>query len=83
MRPARIITRAERMARKQGLGTKIQSAIHAGVDALPLSDETKAAVKGCAGCGRRATAINKAAAKVKAFFGFGTQMQPPPAPPSG
>lgn len=77
MHPPRTITRAERLARKQaGLGTKLQSVIHAVVDTLPLSDETKKAIKGCAGCGWRATAINKAEAKVKQFFGIGSDAPP-------
>lgn len=80
MKTWRIISHAEREASKQGLGTKIQSAIHAGVDALPLSAETKHAVKGCAGCGRRAAAINRAESKVKKFLGIGAQT--PPAKPN-
>jgi hypothetical protein len=70
MSEPRIITRAEREARKRGLGTKLQTGIHAVVDASSLPDGVKKAIKGCAGCGRRAKAIDRAEAKAKKFFGL-------------
>jgi len=83
--PPRTITRAEREARKVahgGLGDKLQTVIHAGIDASPLPEKAKTALKNCRGCGGRVAFINKAekaVKKVKKFFG--QEMQPPPAPP--
>lgn len=51
--------------RRVGLGTKIQRVIHVAVDASPLPAKTKAAIKGCGGCGRRAQAINTAETAVR------------------
>lgn len=40
--------------KRVGLGTVVQTIIHAGVDATPLPQKTKARIKRCVRCGRRA-----------------------------
>jgi hypothetical protein len=40
--------------KRVGLGTAVQMVVHAGLAAAPLPRKTKARLKGCAGCTRRA-----------------------------
>jgi hypothetical protein len=72
---------ASGIAGKPGLGTKLKHAIHAGLDATPMPAKMRQAIKGCAGCGKRAKAIDRAEQKVRAFLAGKPEMQPPPAPP--
>jgi hypothetical protein len=41
-----------------GLGDIVKSAIHAGVNALPLAEATKSKIKGCSACAKRAARLN-------------------------
>lgn len=44
--------------RRVGLGTVVQTVIHAGLAAAPLPRKTKARLKGCVGCTRRVQRLN-------------------------
>jgi hypothetical protein len=68
MSAPRVITAAERAARKKGLGDHVQSAIHAGLDASPISAATRKAIKGCAGCQKRVGWLNRAGRAVASLF---------------
>ena len=46
--------------RPAGLGTVIKTVIHAGVDAAPISADTKRRIKACPACARRAAALDSA-----------------------
>lgn len=62
----RIITRQEREDRK-GIGTAIQTVIHAGVDLAPLPAKTKRAIKNCIPCNQRARRWNRAGKNLRAW----------------
>lgn len=79
----RIITAAERAARRQGaattlkqvatppakgLGDRLQTVIHAGLDALPMSVTTRTIIKGCSGCAKRKNFLNNAGEFIKRLF---------------
>lgn len=64
----RIITAAEREARRRGLGDRVQTVIHAGLDAVPMPAKTRAKIKSCAGCAKRVKAINKGERKAKSLL---------------
>jgi hypothetical protein len=50
---------------KGGAGTRLKEAIGQAVDASPLPRQTKARIKNCAGCGRRAERIDHAEIKAR------------------
>ena len=50
---------------KPGLGTKMQTVIHRALDATPMPKRLRYAIKNCAGCGKRAAAIDRAEAKAR------------------
>jgi hypothetical protein len=71
-----VITHAPHLSvPRTGLGTKLQQVIHKAVEAAPLPDRAKAAIKGCGGCGRRAAAINSAEAAVRKMLGIDARTQ--------
>jgi len=47
-----------------GIGDRVQRVIHAGLDALPIGDKTRNAIKKCGGCAKRKAMLNKAGESV-------------------
>ncbi len=56
--------------RPPGIGTRIKEAIARTVDGAPIPGKLKRAIKGCAGCGRRADALDRADAAVRRAIGL-------------
>lgn len=57
-------TTPPRLRQPLGLGTAIKTAIHAGVAIAPLPAKTKQQIRQCAGCGRRAAKLDRAAPNI-------------------
>lgn len=55
------------LARKLGLGDAVQKVIHAGLNITPMPAATRAAIKGCAGCRRRAQRLNRWVGNINPF----------------
>lgn len=53
------MTELAKYRKPMGLGDAVKGVIHAGVNMLPVSEERKTAIKGCAPCAERAARLNK------------------------
>lgn len=73
--------RVQRAAVEAGIGTDLKKIIHRTIDASPLPQATKAAIKSCGGCRSREKKLNQFGKAVKRFFARTPQMQPPPSEP--
>jgi hypothetical protein len=51
-----------------GLGDRVQTVIHAGLDALPMNPATRNAIKSCGGCKKRKEMLNKAGEAIKGII---------------
>ncbi len=58
-----------------GPGTRLQKFIHRVVDASPLPETAKKAIKGCGGCARRAERLNSAGQAMRMMLA--AHKQPP------
>ncbi len=68
MTAPRIITRAQREARRRGLGDRVQTVIHAGLDITPMPAKTRAKIKQCGGCAKRKAMLNSAGHALTSLF---------------
>lgn len=65
MKP-RLITAAERAARRKGLGDRVADAIETAISPLPAP--VRKAAKGCAGCKKRIHWLNRAGRAIASLF---------------
>ncbi len=61
-------TLVRRVAKGRGLGDRVQTVIHAGLDITPMPAKTRAKIKSCGGCAKRKAMLNKAGSVLSSLF---------------